>query len=283
MRQRMRVFALIAVGLALLVWARPAAASNPISIVLSNVRDTSFVVSWLTGVNEVGKVQLTTGATFNDERGADYAGATHYVVVTGVPSKTTVQFDILSGDSKYTNEGAHYAVTTGTTLSPPPPDLIVGRVRNPDGSNATETILIFTIQHEQGSSAPLSMLLTPKDAGFFHVNLGDARGAQDPTRYFTYGTQTDVLTIQAVNARGTGTIRIPVGDPRLRASDPNQTIVVELSAGGQQPTLVERQATPTPFPATTPQETGVLVVGLGAALFVVIGIIVVAFMFVWRR
>ena len=283
MRHRMRVFAPIVMVFALFISVRPVAASNPVSIVISNVRDTSFVVSWLTNVGEIGKVQLTTGATFNDERGVDYSGVTHYVVVNGVPPKTTVQFDLISGDTKYTNEGAHYTVTTGITLSPPPPDLIVGRVKNPDGSNASEAILIFTIQQDQGVSAPLSMLLTPKDGGFFHLNLSDIRAAQDPTRYFPYGNQMDVLTIQAVDARGSGSIRIPVSDQRLRSSDPNQTILVELSPGGQSPTLVVRQPTPTPVPSVTPQETGGLIIGIGAAIFVIVGIIVIAFMFVWRR
>ncbi len=258
------------------------AASNPISIVVSNVHDTSFTIFWLTIVDEAGQLQVIGGGTFNDDRGADYSGATHFIDVSGLQPNTTYKFDIVSGGKTYDDDGQHYVVTTGAVLPPPTPDQIVGRVQNTDGSGAADAIVIFTVQQEQGISAPMSMLLTPRDNGFFHVNLSDLRRSQDPTRYFTYGSQTDTLTIQAVGAEGTGTFRVPTGDPRLRSKDPNQTIIVRLGSGAQTPTLVVRLPTPTPIPPVTPQETGGLVIGIGAAVLVLLGILAIGILFIWR-
>lgn len=285
MTQWMRwTLASLVLALALHFSLQPAAASNPNSLVISNVRDNSFVVSWLTAASESASVQIVGGGTFDDERGAGYAGMTHYVTVKNLLPDTRYYFDLVSGGVRYDNQGAHYTVLTGPTLTPPTPDLIVGRVRHADGAPAFDAILVFTIQQEQSVSAPVSMLLTPQDQSFFHVNLSDSRAFQDPGRYFTYGGQTDTLTIQAVDARGIGTLRVQVSDPRLRSTDPNQTVVVELSSpGGPTPTLVQRLPTPTPLPAASPEQTGGLIVGIGAAALVLVGILVVSFLFVWRH
>lgn len=268
---------------AALVPPPPVAAGNPVSVLISNVRDTSFVVSWLTPLDEAGQVQLVDGPVFQDDRGADFKGKTHYITVSALVANSRYQFDILSGGGRYDNERAHYAVVTGITLVPPLPDLVVGRVRNPDGTNAVDAMVIFSIQQEQRVSAPLSMVLTPRDGGFFHINLSGARMQSDLTRYFSYGSQTGLLTIQAVSGRGLGSVRLPVGDTRLRAPNPNQTIVIDLSSGALTPTLVERLPTPAPIPSAPPQETEGLVVGVGVAALVFIGILVTAMLYVWQK
>ncbi len=283
--QRMlRLAPIVIATLVLHLAVRPVAASNPLSVIISNVRDTSFVVSWLTDVDEKGSVALIGGGSINDDRGAEYSGLTHYVTLSGLTPNSTYQFDIVSGGTRYDNESAHYSVMTGPTLMPPTPDLIVGRIQHSDGSLATNAIVLFTIQQEQSVSAPLSMLLTARDNGYFHVNLSDVRASKDPTHYFNYGGQTDLLTIQAVDARGMGTVRLPVSDLRLRSNDPSQTMLVQLSSPAEAtPTLVQRLPTPTPIPAVPPQETGGLLVGVLVAATVVVGLVVIAIAFVWRR
>lgn len=270
----------------ILIWLgsiRPASASAPISLLVTNARDTLFTVSWLTPAEETGHVQLVGGKTYEDARGPNFKGTTHYVPITGLAPTTAYSFDVVSGGNKYDSGGDHWSVTTGATLPPPVPDLIVGRVKESDGSAASDAIVLFTVQKEQEISAPLSMLLTPADKGFFHVNLSDARPSNDLSRYFEYSTQGDLLTIQAANARGQGLVKVGTGDPRLRASDPNQTLIIELQAPGQTPTIVVRQPTPTPIPAAPSADTSGAWVGLGAVAIIGIGILVAAVVFVWRR
>ncbi len=262
---------------------QPVAASSPVGLLISNVRDTSFTVSWLTGTSEGAQVQVIGGRTYNDDRGASSTSTIHYVTVTGLQPNTLYQFDLVSGSGKYDNGGAHYAVMTGATLSPPTPDLIIGRVQDPDGSKTTEAVIFFTVHQEQSVSAPLSMLLTERDNGFFHINLSDARVQNDPTHLFTYGAATDALTIQAVNAQASGSIRVPLSDTRLRTTDPTKTLVVTMNTGAQTPTLIVRQPTPTPLPPEAPVSTDGLVISIGAAVVIFIGILLVAIQFIWRR
>jgi hypothetical protein len=268
---------------ALFLFPHPIAASSPVGLLISNVRDTSFTVSWLTGAGEGGQVQVLGGRTYNDDRGASSASTIHYVTVTGLQPNTLYQFDLVSGSGKYDNDGAHYAVLTGATLLPPTPDLILGQVQNQDGSKATEAIVFFSVYQEQSVSSPLSMLLTERDDGYFHVNLSDARVQNDPNHLFTYGSATDALTIQAVNAQATGSLRVPVSDPRLRTTDPTKTVVITLNSGAQTPTLIVRQPTPTPIPPEAPVSTDSLVLSIGAAAVIFIGILLVAIQFIWRR
>ncbi len=262
---------------------QPAVASTPSSLIISNVRDTSFTVSWLTGAEEVGQVQVVGGGVYDDVRGADYHGITHYVTVKGLTPNTNYSFDLLSGGTRYEGGGAHWAVTTGKTLTPPMPDLILGRVRNPDGSNAADAIVVFTVEQQRQISAPLSMLVTASDKGFFHVNLADLREQADPSHFFEYSPAGDLLTIQAVNPFGSGSIKVGLGDPRLRASDPQQTLTVDLQTPSETPTLVVRQPTPTPIPPAPAPESSGLWLGVGAAAIIGIGILIVAVLFVWRR
>lgn len=275
--------ALWVVALALLVSMPPAAAGDPVNLQVSNIRDTSFTVSWTTAANEIGQVKLLDGPTFNDDRGASFSSVTHYVTLSGLQTNHAYAFDVISGGSTYNNNNAHWTVKTGPTLAPPTPDLVIGRVRNPDGSPATDTIVLLTIQHGPSISAPLSMLLTAKDGGFFHVNLSDARPLGDPTSYFTYAMQGDRLTIQALGARGIGVLAVEVGDARLRTNDPSQTVVVELRGAVETPTVVLQQPTPTPIPETPSSDTSALFIGLVAAALILVGLVVIAIAFVWRR
>ncbi len=267
----------------LFLFYKPVAASNPVGLLISNVRDTSFTVSWLTGTGEGAQVQIVGGRTYNDDRGASSSGTIHYVTVTGLQPNTLYPFDVVSGSGKYDNGGAHYAVTTGATLPPPTPDLIIGRVQNPDGSKTTEAVVFFTVHQEQSVSAPLSMLLTERDNGFFHINISDARVQNDPNHLFTYGSATDALTIQAVNALASGSVRVPVSDARLRTTDSTKTLVITLNTGAQTPTLIVRQPTPTPIPPEAPVSNDGLLISISAAAVIFIGILLVAVQFIWRR
>ncbi len=232
---------------------RTVAANAPIKIEVSNVRDASFTVSWLTLEPEIGRVKLIGSAIYDDARGAKWSGVTHYVNVAGLRLDSTFAFDIISGGKKYDNAGAHWTVTTGTVLEPFPPDVISGLVKNADGSNAGDAIVFFNIHRQQFTdksiSARLSTLITAGDGGLFRVNLSEARLAGDPTKYFVYARGSDhlmnnSLTIQGINANGTGLLTVDIADPRLRVSTPDQAIIVNLTPDANVPSVAEQPAMP---------------------------------------
>lgn len=230
-----------------------AVASDPYHFAITNVRDTSFTVSWLTTVIEPGRVQLIGGAIYEDERGADFSGTTHYVSINGLRTNSAYSFEIVSGGKKYENGGAHWSVTTGATLVPRTPDWISGHVRNLDGSVAMEAIVFTTIGREQQGyiSAPLSVLITARDGGIFRINLSETRSFSDPTSFFAYSIQGDRylnnnVTIQASATSGTEAFMLDMADPRLRASDTAQSLIVKLSPSAAIPTVAAQQPTPIP-------------------------------------
>ncbi len=264
--------------------ARPAFASDPMNVVVSNIRDTSFVVSWTTGASEPGQIVIVGLTPFNDDRGEKFSGATHYVTLEKLQPGKVYQFDIVSGGKSYNNGGAHWTVTTGATLAPPTPDLIVGQIKNPDGSVPADTIVLFVIQRGAALSSPLSQLLTAEDNGFFHMSLSDARGQTDVTNYFTYA-KTDRVIIQALGSKGVGVINLESGDPSLRAPDPKDAAALDLRALPVTPTIAAPLPTPTsvPEPAPISSDSGALIIGLTVAGIVVVGLVIVAILFVWRR
>lgn len=229
-------FCLAAILLASLVSIPPAATSAPFYPAVTNVTDSSFVVSWLTADQEIGQVQLTDGGFYADARGAVFSGKTHYVIVTGLVANSEYSFDVISGGTRYDNAGEHWTVNTGATLAPRSPDVIFGRVRNPDASDSVEAIVFAMIYRvQQGApSAPLSALVTAKDGGFFSINLAETRALADPTRYFDYSISSDrymnnSVTIEAVSADGSGLVTLDMADERLRAGDRGQVVVLNLS------------------------------------------------------
>ncbi len=280
---RLVAASLILFTLLLVGSVRTATAAAPISLLISNLRDTSFTISWLTALPERGQVQLIGGSTFDDVRGPMYSGSTHYVTVAGLSATSDYQFQVISGDAAYDNGGAPWSVKTGVTLAPAVPDGIVGRVKNANGKDAPDAIVVLTIQHEQVVSAPLSALVTPADSGFFHLNLSDLRSLDVPAPYFEYTRGGDLVTIQAVNAGGMGVVKLDTGDPRLRTSDPAQVLVLAIGGQDQAPALVVRAPTPTPVPPAPPEDPSGVVLGVGTTALAAIGIFIIAILFVWRR
>lgn len=216
---------------------QPAAASDPIRVAISNLRDNLFTVSWLTTKAAKGQVQLTDGTTYDDARGSDFVGATHYVTVTGLLANHAYSFDVISGGGRYDHAGAHWTVTTGDALAPRTPDLVFGQVRDADGSKATDVIVFSIIDRvQQGvGSAPLSTLVTAHDNGSFSLNLAESRAWSDPSGHFAYAINSDrymnnAVTFQAVGAGGAGLLTVDAGDDGLRARDPGQWLVIHLVA-----------------------------------------------------
>jgi hypothetical protein len=213
-----------------------AAASGPVSIAITNVRDTSFTISWLTPTDETGQVQLIGGGTYDDDRGTNFHGATHYVTIAGLQANDSYSFDVISNGERYDNAGAHWTTNSGVMILPRSSDLIFGQVRNLDGSNVTDAIVFSTIDRVQQGfpSAPLSALVTAHDDGFFSIDLGQTRTLSDPTSYFDYAISSDrymnnSVTLFVVSARGTGLVTVDMDDARLRTRDPRRMLVIDLS------------------------------------------------------
>ncbi len=233
---------------------RPGAANegSDLRVTVSNLTDKSFTVTWLSRAIESGQVRLKDGSVYDDARAAGYSGQTHYVTVRGLQPNTVYAFDVLSGGKAYDNGGAHWSVMTGATLEPRPPDVITGWVKNADGSNAADVVILATLDRaEEGyPSAMLSTLVTASNGGLFTLDLAETRMLSASSVYLGYPVASDylgypvgsdhymsnIVSLMAVSATDTAYLTMDVADPRLRSRDPSRLIVLTLSSNSLAPT-----------------------------------------------
>lgn len=180
--------------------APPPAAASLVRV--SNVRDTTFTVSWVTDLQSVGQVRYGTSPdsldqVADDVRGADTRSATHYVTVSNLASDTTYYFDVLSGNSVDDNNGQHYQVTTGPTLSPAPPHTTFGQVFQVDESTPANGAIVYlqVVNRDSTGSAGESALLSALvQSGYWAIDVNGAR-TPDLNSYFTSSKQGDHIAL----------------------------------------------------------------------------------------
>lgn len=192
-------------------------------IQITNVRDVSFTVSWLTDTPTAGHVNYgpTTalGATAYDDRGAGTTDDTHHVTLSNLDPNTTYHFDIVSGATLDDNGGAHYSVTTGPTLDLQTPDAIYGQAFLEDGSTpATGALVYVTVKDNDGSgSAGESALMSGlvNTSGYWSVNLANSRtaGLAAPFDYSSSGDNVVVEAEGGTDGTATQTVDTASGTP----------------------------------------------------------------------
>ena len=179
--------------------------STPVAnLSITNVRDTSFTITWTTGTATTGAVRWwsddgMTESITPDKRGAGLTSTLHYVTVDNLAPLMTYRFDVLSGSAIDDFNAAHYAVRTGPTLTPGSPDTITGIVRAPLGAASGEAILILTASTKGLTSAPMSALVRAEDQGSWTASLSNLR-SQD----LASGHATDSSTFLTIDAIGSG-------------------------------------------------------------------------------
>lgn len=203
-----------------------------------------FAVSWISATPQNAQVKLAGGATFDDVRGAGFVGTTHYFQIGNLASKTSYQFELVSNGTRYTS--GNWTINVGPALQPAAPDTIIGRVKNSDGSDATEALVYVAIQHGSNTSSLLSQVMTVDDAGFFHVSLSDARTSDFSAR-FSYSSSGDSVTITAVGPSGRATAVVDTSAPR--PGKPTLTLTLGSGSG------TVSTATPSPVPPTATATT----------------------------
>lgn len=173
----------------------PAAAI--IDVRVTNVRDTSFTVSWLTQEETTGSVQYDTDAKGRQPAGlarSNTADRVHSVTLANLVPETTYAFTVTAGSTTYS--GA--PVTTGPTLDLPQTDSVYGRLLHEDDTVASGCLVYVNVQDadasgSEGASAPLST--RTGDDGYWHLDLGNAR-TQALAAYFDYSSSGDTLATE---------------------------------------------------------------------------------------
>ena len=207
-------------------------------IIISNVADKSFSVSWITNVDTTGQISWGTSPTnlsntAFDDRGELTEDDTHHVTISGLAADTEYFFDVISADTTDDNAGAHYSVTTGPSLLFAMPEIVSGTAYLMDGTTPAEGAIVY-LQIGTSSSQVLSGLTDAN--GSWGVDIAPVR-AQDFQSYYAHTDADDLVVNVQGSAQGTATITTTIGTALTAAPDlvlvPNWAPTVENVTASQ--------------------------------------------------
>lgn len=135
--------------------SQAAAESEPKEVVVANVSDSSFVVTWVTDKAVAGHVEYGESATNLDllvsddrdqQKGSVDKYFTHFVTIKGLKPDTTYRFKIGSGGRSYDQDGTAYEISTGGVLADTPTaDVAYGQVVTANGEPADGALVYLTM------------------------------------------------------------------------------------------------------------------------------------------
>ena len=166
----------------------------------TNVRDTSFTIIWttnaaVTGFLKWGVSGKEPGRVAYDPRGSLSVSTVHSVTVNDLQPSTPYAFDIVSGNTVFTNSGHHFDVTTGPTVPVTAPDLASGRVTLVSNKAPGGALVRLNASNSTSASATISALVTASDSSVRVLDPGSLRMPDLSSSYPTSGDAT--LTIEA--------------------------------------------------------------------------------------
>ena len=190
------------------------------SVSIANVTDTSFTVNWVTdfqvpssGSLHYGTNKDNLSSVLQENTIGGALGDVHSVTVSGLDASTTYYFTILDAGLVASNNGSLYLVTTGKSLSTPPPIYVVsGTVTQADGKTpvigALVTVRVTDYNNLNPSgispSAPLSTMSAAN--GSWSVNF--APRLPDGSALFQFnpnGGDTLLVSVEAGSQGNSGT------------------------------------------------------------------------------
>lgn len=171
---------------------------TPTQVRITNITDTSFVVSWLTDKAATGFIQYGQSSNpdqivsddRDQERGTVDNYFTHLVTIRGLKPSTAYNFRIGSAKKMYDQQGQPYPVTTGLSLSSPPAaDVAYGQILTPSGEPAEGALVYLSLP----GAMPQAGLV--KSGGSWVIPLSTARSS-DLTSFAAYDPQTSHIQLQ---------------------------------------------------------------------------------------
>ncbi len=176
------------------------------SVIISNLTDTGFTVSWTTKESVEGYIKYglakdalsNTGYDEKDSMLSKGKYTQHSVSVSRLQPVTEYFFEIISGTKALLDEGKPYVVKTFATLSAPPEfKTISGKVSGV--SNPKDTTVIVKIEDKNGSGTTgISTISssTPDEQGNWIVSIGDLRSSDGSTYY--NASDSDSVTVSVL-------------------------------------------------------------------------------------
>lgn len=175
----------------------------PKQVVITNVADNKFSVSWTTdevswGGIEYGSVGEPLDKKASDDRGEQHEGKTHHVTVTQLQPDTQYAFRLLSGtpQNRFDNNGSVYTQRTASTLaSVPAARSLYGDV----SAGSADTLVYVALPNAQPASTTLT------STGAYSIPLSVIRSA-DLKTYVEYDPAATIVTLRVTDGDKTSEV-----------------------------------------------------------------------------
>jgi hypothetical protein len=166
----------------------------PHNIELANISDSSFSVIFVTTLPTKGYISLiksdgTTNLILDDrDKSSGNAGnySSHLVTVNRLSADTEYAFKIVVNGKDYLNNGNFFTVRTKKipALSPPSQSPIFGKILRPDGTNASDALVVLSANNVE------SLAVLTNDKGEYLIPTNSLRNQNGD--YFTVNPKTEL-------------------------------------------------------------------------------------------
>lgn len=143
---------------------------TPKNIFLSDIKDDSFKVNWMTEKEVIGGVNLETekaGTVYEEQNKTSF----HSVTVQNLKLNTTYEYSILSNGTKYLNNNVNFSVkTSSVSIITDDPKIVYGQVFNIDGVSF-QKIGLISLQLELDNNKSQVVTTVLNEIGGFQLDL----------------------------------------------------------------------------------------------------------------
>lgn len=161
---------------------------TPHNVVVSDIRSTSFRVSWVTERSVIGGILLSDGVRLVESSDTSY----HSINVVGLKSSTQYSYKLLSGTKPFEKEeGGDYVVDTSSIIEGDETYLVYGQVFSPDGYSFQQGgVITIKLSDETLTSQVLSTIIN--ETGGYQFDLGELL-SEDSNEKFPYKAKVDAV------------------------------------------------------------------------------------------
>ncbi|OIP41771.1 hypothetical protein AUJ95_02755 [Candidatus Desantisbacteria bacterium CG2_30_40_21] len=176
----------------------PAFASQPKEIKQTNITGEAFTISWITDTPGTAAIQYGIGTnSLNFSATDNRLASTHHILIKGLSPNTTYYYDIVSAGVTDNNQGQHYSIKTGSSITRTGSDFVYGQVDKADLTMASGSLVYLQICNTNGtgsigSSSEWSTVVDQN--GTWGIDLINVR-TKDLLSFFGYSQSGDSLSI----------------------------------------------------------------------------------------
>ncbi|HUV72627.1 MAG TPA: fibronectin type III domain-containing protein [Clostridia bacterium] len=230
-------------------------AAAPQELKITNINNSSFVVSWFTTEKVEGAVSLGETKDLGEirkdvrdrEKSESVHSRVHFVLADNLKAETKYYFKIVSQGRQFDNSGKPFEVTTAPAKAPTDNDIAFGKILTPDQQPASEHVVFLSLANAV-TQASLS------DAeGHWLIPLSMARSL-DLVDFAQYDREAQIEEIFVKGEQGTANATLTTGN-----DSPTPDIVL-----GQSYDFSKQLSSPTAIPTLPYGQGGEKETGLQA-------------------